>query len=68
MDWVDRWVEAGVVPPPCSFAPTQRDEIAERDPSCRSVCAADPHPPATPIVLAVFGAGFNWGAILVLPS
>jgi 3-oxoacyl-[acyl-carrier-protein] synthase III len=29
--------------------------------------AANPNPPATPIVLAVFGAGFNWGSILLLP-
>jgi len=27
--------------------------------------AANPEPPATPVVLAVFGAGFNWGSILV---
>jgi len=29
---------------------------------------ANPTPPTTPIVLAVFGAGFNWGTILVLPT
>ena len=29
--------------------------------------AANPDPPATAIVLAVFGAGFNWGSILVTP-
>ncbi len=29
--------------------------------------AANPSPPATPIVLAVFGAGFNWGSILLTP-
>ena len=27
--------------------------------------AANPEPPAAPIVLAVFGAGFNWGSVLV---
>ena len=30
--------------------------------------AANPTPPTTPIVFAAFGAGFNWGAILALPS
>jgi 3-oxoacyl-[acyl-carrier-protein] synthase III len=30
--------------------------------------AANPTPPTTPIILAAFGAGFNWGAILALPS
>ena len=30
--------------------------------------AANPTPPTTPIVLAAFGAGFNWGAILALPA
>ena len=30
--------------------------------------AANPAPPNTPIVLAVFGAGFNWGSILALPT
>jgi 3-oxoacyl-[acyl-carrier-protein] synthase-3 len=30
--------------------------------------AANPTPPTAPIVLAAFGAGFNWGAILVLPA
>jgi 3-oxoacyl-[acyl-carrier-protein] synthase-3 len=30
--------------------------------------AANPTPPTTPIVLAAFGAGFNWGAILALPT
>ncbi len=30
--------------------------------------AAHPTPPTTPIVLAVFGAGFNWGSILALPA
>ncbi len=30
--------------------------------------AANPTPPTTPIVLAVFGAGFNWGSILALPA
>ncbi len=30
--------------------------------------AANPAPPTTPIVLAAFGAGFNWGAILALPA
>jgi 3-oxoacyl-[acyl-carrier-protein] synthase III len=29
---------------------------------------ANPTPPATPVVFAVFGAGFNWGAILALPA
>jgi 3-oxoacyl-[acyl-carrier-protein] synthase-3 len=29
---------------------------------------ANPTPPTSPIVLAAFGAGFNWGAILALPS
>jgi len=29
---------------------------------------ANPAPPTTPIVLATFGAGFNWGAILALPA
>jgi 3-oxoacyl-[acyl-carrier-protein] synthase-3 len=29
---------------------------------------ANPTPPTTPIVLAAFGAGFNWGAILALPA
>ncbi len=29
--------------------------------------AANPAPPSTPLVLAVFGAGFNWGSILLLP-
>jgi 3-oxoacyl-[acyl-carrier-protein] synthase III len=30
--------------------------------------AANPNPPSTPIVLAVFGAGFNWGSILLTPA
>jgi 3-oxoacyl-[acyl-carrier-protein] synthase-3 len=30
--------------------------------------AANPRPPTAPIVLAAFGAGFNWGAILALPA
>jgi 3-oxoacyl-[acyl-carrier-protein] synthase-3 len=30
--------------------------------------AANPTPPASPIVFAAFGAGFNWGAILALPA
>jgi 3-oxoacyl-[acyl-carrier-protein] synthase-3 len=30
--------------------------------------AANPTPSTTPIVLAAFGAGFNWGAILALPT
>jgi 3-oxoacyl-[acyl-carrier-protein] synthase-3 len=30
--------------------------------------AAKPIPPTSPIVLAAFGAGFNWGAILALPA
>ena len=30
--------------------------------------AANPTPPPSPIVLAAFGAGFNWGAILTLPA
>jgi 3-oxoacyl-[acyl-carrier-protein] synthase III len=30
--------------------------------------AANPAPPTSPIVLAAFGAGFNWGAILALPA
>ena len=30
--------------------------------------AANPSPPDAPIVLAVFGAGFNWGSILALPA
>jgi len=30
--------------------------------------AANPAPPAGPIVLAAFGAGFNWGSILLLPA
>jgi 3-oxoacyl-[acyl-carrier-protein] synthase-3 len=30
--------------------------------------AANPAPPASPIVFAAFGAGFNWGAILALPT
>ncbi len=29
---------------------------------------AHPTPPTTPIVFAVFGAGFNWGSILTLPA
>jgi 3-oxoacyl-[acyl-carrier-protein] synthase-3 len=29
---------------------------------------ANPTPPTTPVVLAAFGAGFNWGAILALPA
>jgi 3-oxoacyl-[acyl-carrier-protein] synthase-3 len=29
---------------------------------------ANPTPPTTPIILATFGAGFNWGAILALPA
>ena len=29
--------------------------------------AANPTPPKTPIILATFGAGFNWGSILALP-
>jgi 3-oxoacyl-[acyl-carrier-protein] synthase III len=28
--------------------------------------AATPEPPVAPVVLAVFGAGFNWGSILVM--
>jgi 3-oxoacyl-[acyl-carrier-protein] synthase III len=28
----------------------------------------NPTPPTTPIVLAVFGAGFNWGSILAVPA
>jgi 3-oxoacyl-[acyl-carrier-protein] synthase III len=28
--------------------------------------ATNPEPPAAPVVLAVFGAGFNWGSILVM--
>jgi len=30
--------------------------------------AANSTPPASPIVFAAFGAGFNWGAILALPA
>jgi 3-oxoacyl-[acyl-carrier-protein] synthase-3 len=30
--------------------------------------AANPTAPTTPIVFAVFGAGFNWGSILALPA
>jgi 3-oxoacyl-[acyl-carrier-protein] synthase-3 len=30
--------------------------------------AANPTAPTTPIVFAVFGAGFNWGAVLTLPA
>lgn len=30
--------------------------------------SANPNPPTTPIVLAVFGAGFNWGSVLLTPS
>jgi 3-oxoacyl-[acyl-carrier-protein] synthase III len=30
--------------------------------------SANPTPPPTPIVLAAFGAGFNWGSILLLPA
>ena len=30
--------------------------------------AANPAPATTPIVLAAFGAGFNWGSILLLPA
>jgi 3-oxoacyl-[acyl-carrier-protein] synthase III len=30
--------------------------------------AANPTPPTTPIILATFGAGFNWGSILTLPA
>jgi 3-oxoacyl-[acyl-carrier-protein] synthase-3 len=30
--------------------------------------AANPAPPTAPVVLAAFGAGFNWGAILALPA
>jgi 3-oxoacyl-[acyl-carrier-protein] synthase III len=30
--------------------------------------AANPTPPKTPIILATFGAGFNWGSILAVPS
>lgn len=30
--------------------------------------AANSAPPTTPIVLATFGAGFNWGSILLLPA
>jgi 3-oxoacyl-[acyl-carrier-protein] synthase-3 len=30
--------------------------------------AANPTPPSTPIILAAFGAGFNWGSILALPA
>ena len=30
--------------------------------------AANPFPPDAPIVFATFGAGFNWGSILLLPS
>ncbi|MEI9978908.1 MAG: ketoacyl-ACP synthase III [Edaphobacter sp.] len=29
--------------------------------------AANPNPPATPVILAVFGAGFNWGSVLLTP-
>jgi 3-oxoacyl-[acyl-carrier-protein] synthase-3 len=29
---------------------------------------ANPNPPTTPIIFAAFGAGFNWGAILALPT
>ena len=29
--------------------------------------ATNPNPPSTPIILAVFGAGFNWGSILLTP-
>jgi 3-oxoacyl-[acyl-carrier-protein] synthase-3 len=29
---------------------------------------ANPTPPTSPIVFAAFGAGFNWGALLVLPT
>src|SRR5882757_8328273 len=29
--------------------------------------AANPAPPSTPIILAAFGAGFSWGALLALP-
>jgi 3-oxoacyl-[acyl-carrier-protein] synthase III len=29
---------------------------------------ANPTPPTEPVVFAVFGAGFNWGAILALPA
>jgi 3-oxoacyl-[acyl-carrier-protein] synthase-3 len=29
---------------------------------------ANPTPPTAPVVLAAFGAGFNWGAILALPA
>jgi 3-oxoacyl-[acyl-carrier-protein] synthase III len=30
--------------------------------------AANPTPPTAPIILATFGAGFNWGSILTLPA
>jgi 3-oxoacyl-[acyl-carrier-protein] synthase-3 len=30
--------------------------------------AANPDPPSAPIVLGVFGAGFNWGSVLILPA
>jgi 3-oxoacyl-[acyl-carrier-protein] synthase III len=30
--------------------------------------AANPTPPASPIVFAAFGAGFNWGVVLALPT
>src|ERR1700744_5121808 len=30
--------------------------------------AANPTTPTAPIVFATFGAGFNWGSILLLPS
>jgi 3-oxoacyl-[acyl-carrier-protein] synthase III len=30
--------------------------------------ATNPNRPVTPIVLAVFGAGFNWGSILLTPA
>jgi 3-oxoacyl-[acyl-carrier-protein] synthase-3 len=30
--------------------------------------AANPAPPSTPVVLGVFGAGFNWGSVLILPA
>ena len=30
--------------------------------------AANPNPLSTPIVLAVFGAGFNWGSVLITPA
>ena len=40
------------------LSPHRRLRVARRKPT----------PPTTPIVLATFGAGFNWGAILALPA